>query len=239
MRLFSSKPNISGLVSKMLSLVFVGFLTGCDVDWADTSDSAPFRRDVHSLLPPEEGERLASGVVAPEKDEQPIEFDHAIHAGSVEDGGMAMDCQYCHSNARKSPNAGVPATQVCWNCHKMVDSTDRPALEKLAEYCGAGPGMPTCTNDEPIPWNRVHDLPDFVTFNHAAHIRPNADGEPQVACQECHGDMQTKTVAERESTLLMGWCLQCHKSHPAVNDRYGANAELRRAELKDCYTCHK
>ena len=115
MRLFSSKPNISGLVSKMLSLVFVGFLTGCDVDWADTSDSAPFRRDVHSLLPPEEGERLASGVVAPEKDEQPIEFDHAIHAGTVEDGGMAMDCQYCHSNARKSPNAGVPATQVCWN----------------------------------------------------------------------------------------------------------------------------
>lgn len=239
MRLSSPPPRFKGLTREFVAAAVLLFVAGCNVDKADTSDTQPFPREGHSLLPPEEGERLAGGVVEPTLDTQPIEFNHAIHAGSVEDGGMGMDCLYCHSNARRSPAAGVPATQVCWNCHKMVDSTDRPALEKLAEYCGASQGMPTCTNSEPIPWNRVHDLPDFVNFNHAAHIRMNADGEPQVKCQECHGAMETKTVAERESTLLMGWCLQCHKSHPAVNERYGTDAELRRAELKDCYTCHK
>ena len=239
MHLFSPLTRPRRLSVEVFVLFFVGILVGCNVEKADTSDSAPFPRDVHSLLPPEEGERLAAGVVEPELDSQPLAFNHAIHAGDVEDGGMGMDCQYCHSNARRSPAAGVPATQVCWNCHKMVDSKDRPALEKLAEYCGASPGMPTCTNEDPIPWNRVHDLPDFVSFNHAAHIRLNADGEQQVKCQECHGPMETKPVAERETTLLMSWCLECHKSHPAVNERYGVNAELRRAELKDCYTCHK
>jgi hypothetical protein len=228
-----------GIPILILALPLFGALVACDVDYADSSDSVPFPRDVHSLLPPEGGDRVAVGVVTSPVDSQPLAFNHAIHAGTVEDGGMALDCQYCHSNARKAPGAGVPATQVCWNCHKMVDSTDRPVLEQLAELCGASMGMPACTSENPIPWNRVHDLPDFVHFNHAAHIRRNADGEPQVKCQECHGAMETRSVAERENTLLMGWCLQCHKSHPAVNERYGVDAELRRAELKDCYTCHK
>ena len=225
--------------SGLVGLSIVLGLFACNVENADPSDSAAFRRGTHSLLPPDNAERTPVGTTDVPVDEQPLAFNHAIHAGSVDDGGMGMDCQYCHSNARRSPAAGVPATQVCWNCHKMVDSTDRPALVALGEYCGAAPFAPTCVNEDPIPWNRVHDLPDYVRFNHAAHVQPGPDGEQRVACQECHGNMEERDVAHRENTLLMGWCLDCHENHESVNTNYGAGAELRRAELKDCYTCHK
>jgi hypothetical protein len=137
---------------------------------------------------------------------------------------MAMDCQYCHFNARKSIHAGVPPTQVCMGCHKMVDSTDRPVLEQLQESWDA---------NAPIEWVKVHDLPDFVHFDHSSHVGAG------LACQECHGPMQTRGVAVQEPSLEMGWCLNCHKTHPSVDENYGVNAQLRRAELKDCWTCHK
>jgi hypothetical protein len=111
------------------------------------------------------------------------------------------------------------------NCHKVIPSDDRPELEKLKEYYASG---------EPIPWQKVHDLPDFVHFSHKRHVRGG------VRCQECHGEVQDEmTVAYRVNTLQMGWCLDCHKDHPTVDENYGASAELRRAELKDCLTCHK
>ena len=188
-------------------------------------------------------------------------FNHAIHSGAVEDGGMGMECTYCHSTARHSASAGIPSTQGCWNCHKQINpalsmnddrnwtnpetgevernASGKGALETLDEYCGAEMGTPTCVNEDPIPWNRVHDLPDFSHFNHSMHVRLGADGEPRVECQECHGAMQEKMVAERVSSLLMGWCLECHQDHPSVDENYGTQSELRRAELKDCYTCHK
>lgn len=111
------------------------------------------------------------------------------------------------------------------NCHKMVDSTDRPELEKLKGYWESG---------EEIPWTKVHDLPDWVNFSHKRHVKAG------VQCEECHGNVaEDFTVAERVKPLNMGWCLECHKTHPSVDENYGAQAELRRAEMKDCYTCHK
>jgi hypothetical protein len=248
------------------TLLLLGLVIGtlaCVTETELYSPDDPFPKGLHSLLPPAEAEHVTAGytTLGDPAQSQPLEFNHAIHAGSVDDGGMEMECTYCHSNARRSPNAGVPATQVCWNCHKSIDAsvsvnadrnvengeTGKPernasgkaALETLNDYCGAALGMPSCSKSEPIPWTRVHDLPDFVHFNHSMHIRLGADGEPRVECSECHGAMEEKTVAERENSLLMGWCLDCHKTHPSVDENYGTKSELRRAELKDCYTCHK
>jgi hypothetical protein len=152
--------------------------------------------------------------------EQPIAFPHDLHAGQ-----MQIDCEYCHTGARRSINAGVPPTQTCMNCHQMVDSTNRPELEKLKKYYA---------DNEPIPWVKVHDLPDFVYFSHKRHVQGG------VRCQECHGEVQDiMTVDRRVNTLEMGWCLNCHATHPKVDENYGAQAELRRTELKDCWTCHK
>jgi hypothetical protein len=169
---------------------------------------------------------VAYGAVGSEGTlEQPIQYSHKLHAGK-----LGIDCQYCHFNARRSIHAGIPTTETCMNCHKVVPSEGRSEqaqadLAKLNEYYESG---------EPIPWIKVHDLPDFVYFTHKRHVRGG------VACQECHGQVQDDmTVAYRVSELSMGWCLNCHESHPKVDENYGAHAELRRAEMKDCWTCHK
>ncbi len=159
------------------------------------------------------GEPLAEPVA------QPIQFTHERHAGT-----LGMDCTYCHSNARKGLHAGVPATSVCMGCHALIDTTDRPELVKLKEAWDKG---------EVIAWNKTHDLPDYVYFSHKRHVVAG------VACQECHGEVQTMGVNERVASLKMGWCLDCHAQHPSIDDNYGTKAELRRAELKDCWTCHK
>jgi len=151
--------------------------------------------------------------------EQPIAFPHDRHVKV-----LGMDCQYCHSNARKGIHAGVPAESVCMGCHMLVDSTDRPELVKLKDYWAKG---------EAIPWKKVHDLPDYVYFSHKRHAVAG------LACQECHGEVQDMTVDKRVASLKMGWCLDCHAQHPSIDQNYGTKAELRRAELKDCWTCHK
>ena len=176
----------------------------------------------HYILPTQpDTDRVAYGVVDPDEElKQPIVFPHDLHAGQ-----MQIDCEYCHTGARRSINAGVPPTQTCMNCHQMVDSTNRPELEKLKKYYA---------DNEPIPWVKVHDLPDFVYFSHKRHVQGG------VRCQECHGEVQDiMTVDRRVNTLEMGWCLNCHATHPKVDENYGAQAELRRTELKDCWTCHK
>ncbi len=225
-----------------LVLASVTFAAGCDRPWERSFDGTEaFPLGTHSLLPPElamDAETKARGDDTVERriavsrfeqpvDSQPLAFNHKIHAGAVADGGMAMDCQYCHSNARDTIHAGVPPLQTCAGCHKMIDTTDRPVLEELKSYIDKG---------EAPPWVKVHDLPDFVHFDHSAHV-----GDAKIACQECHGPMETRGVAERDPamTMEMGWCLDCHKNHPSVDENYGAEAELRRAGLKDCWTCHK
>ncbi|MCB9745922.1 MAG: cytochrome c3 family protein [Alphaproteobacteria bacterium] len=228
MRRFRDSLPKSGALA--LSLVMAMTFTGCE-HAGNTSDTERehFPIESHSLLGPDrsEGEwRVSVGTFPQGIDEQPIAFNHSIHAKPVADGGLGMDCQYCHSNARESRHAGVPATQVCMNCHKMIDPAGRKPLEQLKGYYDRG---------EPTPWVKVHDLPDFVYFNHSQHLKGG------LQCTECHADMAQHTVAVRDPdmAMTMGWCLNCHREHPSVDENYGTKAEQRRAELKDCYTCHQ
>ena len=203
----------------------------------DSGGEELFPQGYHWLMPPPvpllsdpnrswNEERVAYGAVGSEGTlKQPIEYSHKLHAGK-----LGIECQYCHFNARRSIHAGVPTTETCMNCHKLVPTEGRSEqaqadLAKLKEHYESG---------EPIPWVKVHDLPDFVHFTHKRHVQGG------VECQECHGEIQDDmTVAVRVGELTMGWCLNCHESHPKVDENYGAHAELRRAEMKDCWTCHK
>ena len=136
---------------------------------------------------------------------QPIEFSHRVHAGDNE-----IPCLYCHVQARRSPSAGVPSVNKCMGCHEEV-ATDRPQIGLLANYW---------ETKEPIPWIKVHDLPDFVHFTHKRHVAAG------IECQTCHGPVETMDVVSREAPLKMGLCLNCHKDHEVEHGT-------------DCWTCHK
>jgi len=129
--------------------------------------------------------------------EQPIAFSHAHHVGEV-----GIDCQFCHAYARRGPVAGIPSVQRCAGCHEVVLS-DRPEIVKVLTYW---------ENEEPIPWVRVHDLPDHVRFSHKPHIRAG------VNCSDCHGNVETMEAAVQVESLSMGWCLDCHKEREASRD---------------------
>jgi len=137
--------------------------------------------------------------------QQPIDFSHRVHAGENE-----IPCMYCHTQARRSISAGVPSVNKCVGCHTNV-VPDRPQIRKVMGYW---------ENKEPIPWIKVHDLPDFVYFPHKRHVQAD------VECQTCHGPVETMDVISREAPLQMGWCLECHK-------------ELEVEHGIDCWTCHK
>jgi Cytochrome c7 and related cytochrome c len=136
---------------------------------------------------------------------QPIDFSHKIHAGDNE-----IPCLYCHTLARRSISAGVPSVNKCVSCHGIV-AKDRPQIRKVMNYWA---------NREPIPWIKVHDLPDFVHFTHKRHVQAD------VACQTCHGAVETMHQVKRLAPMKMGWCLNCHKVHAVENGL-------------DCWTCHK
>ncbi len=134
------------------------------------------------------------------KVEQPIEFPHDRHAGDAAKGGMQINCMYCHTYARRSIVAGIPPLQKCIGCHQSIESVrETPRIKKLFEYWEA---------KKAVPWKKVHDLPDFVRFNHERHIQRFvfAQNKPvQEACGYCHGDVKTMTVARRQKPLSMGW----------------------------------
>lgn len=136
---------------------------------------------------------------------QPIDFSHRVHAGDNE-----IPCLYCHVQARRSPTAGVPSVSKCMGCHIEV-AADRPQIRRLARYF---------ETREPLPWIKVHDLPDFVHFTHKRHVAAG------IACQTCHGAVETMEVVSREAPVKMGLCLTCHRDHAVVNGT-------------DCWTCHK
>lgn len=123
---------------------------------------------------------------------QPVPFSHALHAGE-----LGMDCRYCHNTVEYAAKAAVPPTQTCMNCHTQIHK-DSPKLEPLWESYETG---------RPVEWIRVHDLPDFVYFNHAAHVTRG------VSCVECHGRIDKMETVSQEKMLSMGWCLSCHR-HP-------------------------
>jgi hypothetical protein len=129
--------------------------------------------------------------------EQPIPFSHALHAGE-----LGMDCRYCHTTVEKAAHAAIPSTSVCMNCHERV-LPDSPKLAPLQASAKTG---------DPVPWVRVHDLPDYVYFDHSAHVLSG------VSCVECHGRVDRMDVVKQVEPLSMGWCLDCHRD-PDPNRR--------------------
>ena len=121
---------------------------------------------------------------------QPIEFSHAVHAGSY-----GIDCQYCHADARRGVYAGLPSVQRCVGCHKLVAAQGNPEVQKVVEHWNT---------KQPIPWVRVHKVPGFVEFQHRRHI------EVGLACQTCHGPVETMQRIAQVAPLTMGWCISCH-----------------------------
>lgn len=123
--------------------------------------------------------------------EQPIPFSHQRHVG-----GNGLDCRMCHESVEHSAFAGIPSTETCMTCHSQILS-DAPMLQAAQESFKTG---------EPIAWNRVYDLPDFVYFNHSVHI---AKG---VGCTTCHGNIDEQRLTMKANTLHMSWCLACHRA---------------------------
>src|SRR2546421_4575114 len=123
--------------------------------------------------------------------EQPVPFSHAHHVG-----GLGVDCRYCHTTVETSSFANIPPTKTCMNCHSQIWSTS-PTLE---------PVRASFRTDQSIRWTRVHDLPDFVYFNHSIHINKG------VGCETCHGRVDQMALMRQHASLQMEWCLDCHRN---------------------------
>jgi hypothetical protein len=168
---------------------------------------------------------------------QPVAYSHALHAGD-----LGIDCRYCHDTVENAAHAAVPATQTCMNCHAGV----RAGSEKIL------PVRQSHATGMPIPWTRVHDLPDFVYFNHSAHVRRG------IGCVSCHGRVDKMERVVQVEPLTMGWCLDCHRAPerqlrpPELatsmewkpeGDPIVFGADFRKARgidpPTDCTTCHR
>jgi hypothetical protein len=158
---------------------------------------------------------------------QPVQFDHRHH---VHDDGF--ECLYCHSGAERSANAGVPATEVCMGCHSQVWNQSQLLQPVRASFY----------EDTPLAWNRVHDLPDYVHFDHSVHVRAG------VQCRQCHGDVETMPQVHRVASLSMEFCLDCHRD--PENHVRGYARQSDRAQpapqsglvddtLMSCTACHR
>ena len=123
--------------------------------------------------------------------EQPVQFSHRHH---VKDDGI--DCRYCHTSVETSPFAGIPPTKTCMNCHSQIWS-QAPILEPIRA---------SFREDKPMRWVRVHDLPDFVYFNHSIHVKKG------MGCETCHGRIDNMPLTLQENTLQMEWCINCHRN---------------------------
>jgi hypothetical protein len=176
---------------------------------------------------------------------QPIAFSHRLHAGE-----MQIACLYCHSGAEQSRHAGIPAASVCMNCHRFVSASlgaireedERAKKEKRPPRRIVSPEIQKLydalalndkTQRDParplrsIAWTKVYNLPDFVYFDHRAHINAG------VACQKCHGPVETMEQMRQVPDLTMGWCVNCHRD---VNRNGLAGKKLEAST--DCSTCH-
>jgi hypothetical protein len=167
--------------------------------------------------------------------DQPIAFDHRHH---VRDDGI--DCLYCHSGAQRTPYAGVPSSALCMNCHSQVWN-DSARLKPLRDSYFSG---------TPIRWVRVHQLPDFVFFDHSAHVNHG------VGCSTCHGRVDLMASVHQVASLSMDWCLTCHRQ-PAdalrpldrITDmewapgdpgfQYALMQKLGAQSMTSCTTCHR
>ncbi|HEX4771676.1 MAG TPA: cytochrome c3 family protein [Bryobacteraceae bacterium] len=180
------------------------------------------------------GPWITSVRVAPE---QPIEFSHKHH---VKDDGI--DCRYCHTSVETSGYAGIPPTETCMTCHSQIWS-NATVTAPIRESWASG---------KSIEWTRVHDLPDFVYFNHSIHINKG------IGCSTCHGQVNEMSLTYKVNTLNMNWCLNCHREperfirpksevfnidyqYPPDQMELGKKlvAEYHVHSLTDCVTCHR
>jgi cytochrome c2 len=189
---------------------------------------------------------------------QPIHYSHKIHAG---DNGI--DCKFCHSSARTSKTAGIPSLNVCMNCHENISDYNgeedlanghtkafyTAEIQKLYEAVGWDPTSRTYSKPQkPVKWVRIHNLPDFVYFNHSQHVSVAG-----LECQTCHGPVETMEVLEQHADLTMGWCVDCHRAtnvkmegneyyekiHQELSKKYGVD-KLTVAQMGglECGKCH-
>jgi hypothetical protein len=168
---------------------------------------------------------------------QPVPFSHKHHVS-----GIGIDCRYCHTSVEQSAVAGLPPTETCMSCHSQIWA-DSPMLEPVRASFREG---------RPIEWVRVHDLPDFVYFDHSIHLKKG------VGCASCHGRVDQMPLMWKVETLNMEWCLECHR-HPeryvrpreevfnmawtppadqlALGRELVAKYQIRK--MTDCSTCHR
>lgn len=167
---------------------------------------------------------------------QPVPFSHKVHAGT-----LGMDCRYCHSTVEKTAFAAIPPTQVCMNCHAAIRS-ESELLSPVRESYSDG---------EPVSWIKVHDLPDFVYFNHSAHINKG------VGCASCHGRIDEMEEVRQSEPISMSWCLECHRQPErhlrpreevtnmswvtgAAGEELKSRYQVQSTEyLTSCTTCHR
>ncbi len=189
---------------------------------------------------------------------QPIHYSHKIHAGSNQ-----IECKYCHSSARVSKHSGIPSLNVCMNCHVNIAEYNgeedlengytkdfyNNEIKKLYKAVGWDEENQEYTgNTEPVKWVRIHNLPDFVYFNHAQHVMVG-----EIECQKCHGPVEEMEIMYQYSPLTMGWCINCHretnikvenneyyaKIHEELSKKYGVE-KLTVAQMGglECGKCH-
>ena len=173
--------------------------------------------------------------------EQPLPYSHAVHVGR-----LGIDCRYCHNTVESTPFASIPPTQICMNCHASIRA-DAPTLLPVRQ---------SWANGTPIPWIKVHDLPDYAYFNHSAHVNKG------VACVSCHGRVDQMDVVRQTQPLSMAWCLDCHRNPenflrpndqvtnmlwtPPAGDQHKIGLQLKKLyQIRDpnyltsCSTCHR
>lgn len=203
---------------------------------------------------------MGVGVEQEYQPEQPIAFSHELHAGQNQ-----IDCNYCHSSARHSKHSGIPAANVCMNCHMYVDGSEitdaagnpkyggdrSPEIQKIYDAIGWDPDKLAYIEDyeqKPIKWVRIHNLPDLAYFNHAQHVTAG-----QIECQTCHGPIQEMEEVYQYSSLTMGWCINCHREtevkvntngyyepqHDKLVEKYhGEDITVEKIGGLECGKCH-
>jgi hypothetical protein len=168
---------------------------------------------------------------------QPVPYSHALHAGE-----LGVDCRYCHNTVDKAAFAAVPAAETCMNCHKTI-WPQSPRLLPIRESYATGAA---------VKWVKVHDLPEYVYFNHSAHVTRG------VGCVSCHGRVDKMVEVNQQQPLSMGWCLDCHRAPEAFlrppeqvtnmdwqppEDQISYGRRLREKNginpPTDCSTCHR
>jgi hypothetical protein len=170
---------------------------------------------------------------------QPVPFSHKHHVS-----GLGIDCRYCHTAVEQSAFAGIPSTSTCMNCHSQI-WTNSPMLEPVRESYRTG---------RPLRWTRVHNLAEFAYFNHSIHVTKG------VGCATCHGPVDQMPLVSQENSLLMEWCLDCHRNPeqylrpreevfnmawtaPPNQSELGLELvrkyNVRKEQLTDCSVCHR